>query len=160
MKTKIKNQAEYKRKRRHLHIRNRIVGTPDFPRVCIFKSSAHIYAQIIDDEKGHTLAAVSSQKIRKSDTEAAAAPPAESGEGETSDNTTAKDKKEKGKKKGGKKAKPEGAKIIQAREVGRMIAEAAKEKGITKVKFDRGGYLYHGRVAALADAMRANGIEF
>ncbi len=66
----------------------------------------------------------------------------------------------KGKKKGGKKARPEGAKILQAREVGRVLAEAAKEKGITKVRFDRGGYLYHGRVAALADAMRKNGLEF
>ena len=66
-----------------------------------------------------------------------------------------------GKKKGGKKAKaPAGVKTLQAQEVGRVLAEVAKEKGITKVRFDRGGYLYHGRVAALAKALRDGGLEF
>ena len=78
------------------------------------------------------------------------------------DQPEAGDKKKGGKKKGGKKKKEVavGAKILQAREVGRLVAEAAKEKGITKIRFDRGGYLYHGRIAALADAMRKGGLEF
>ncbi len=135
-----------------MHVRNRVAGTSDRPRVCIFKSSAHIYAQIIDDDEGKTLAAVSSLKIETPKPEKPAA--------------AADEDKEKGagakkrKKKGGKKTMVEGAKTLQAREVGRMIADIAKEKGITKIKFDRGGYLYHGRVAALADEMRKNGLEF
>ena len=149
MKTKIRNKKEYQRKRRHMHVRNRITGTTDRPRVCVFRSNAHIYAQIIDDDEGKTLASVSSLKVAAPKAEPAAeAAPEENGE--------AKKKK----KKGGKKKKPEGAKILQAREVGRMVAEAAKEKGITRIRFDRGGYLYHGRVAALADEMRKNGLEF
>ena len=133
-----------------MHIRHTVRGTADRPRVCVFRSNTNIYAQIIDDDNGHTLASVSSLKVGKPKTETAApdAPAADEAEGKKS------------KKKGGKKSKQEGAKILQAKEVGRLVAEAAKEKGITKIRFDRGGYLYHGRIAALAQAMRENGLEF
>ena len=144
MKTKTRNFKAYKRKRRHMSIRNKIHGTPEKPRVCVFRSNTHIYAQLIDDNSGTTLAAVSSLKI---DAKKVAAP-AEGGEDGGK------------KKKKGKKSTPVGAKVLMAREVGRLLAEAAKEKGITKISFDRGGYLYHGRVAALAQATRENGLEF
>jgi large subunit ribosomal protein L18 len=146
MKTKVRNKKEYQRKRRHMHVRNRIMGTTDRPRVCVFRSNTHIYAQIINDEEGRTLASISSLKIK----------PAAAKEEEPKPEAEEK----KSKKKGGKKAKPDSAKILQAREVGRLVAEAAKEKGITAVRFDRGGYLYHGRVAALAESMRKHGLEF
>lgn len=147
MKTKIKDPKKHKRHRRHLHIRRTVSGTSERPRVCVFRSSKHIYAQIIDDTRGVTLASVSSLKLGKP----AAAPAAAEGD----DAAAAKKKK-----KGGKKKAAVGAKVLTAREVGRQLAEVAKEKGITKISFDRGGNLYHGRVAALAEAARENGLEF
>ncbi len=152
MKRKIRNPKAHKRNRRHKHIRHTVVGTPDRPRVSVFRSSEHIYAQIIDDEQGRTVAAVSSLKLEKPAPAPAPDPAAEA---------DAEGKGKKGKKKGGKKPKaPDGAKILQAREVGKMVAEVAKEKGIIRIRFDRGGFLYHGRVAALAEAMREGGLEF
>jgi large subunit ribosomal protein L18 len=109
------------RTRVHKRIRRRVAGSEERPRLAIFRSTNHIYAQIIDDQKGHTLAAAAS---------------------------TEKDLR-------GKGGNVEGAKMI-----GQKVAERAKEKGVTKVVFDRGGYLYHGRVKALADAARAAGLEF
>jgi len=109
------------RLRIHKRIRRRVAGTPERPRLAIFRSLNHIYAQVIDDQKGHTLVAAAS---------------------------TEKDLR-------GKGGNVEGAKLI-----GKAVAERAKEKGITKVVFDRGGYLYHGRVKALADAARQAGLEF
>jgi large subunit ribosomal protein L18 len=131
-----------------MHIRHVVVGTEDRPRVCVFRSNSNIYAQIIDDNSGRTLASVSSLKLSVPD--AAAKPAADEGEGKKKN------------KKSGKKAKnlPNGIKTRQAKEVGRKVAEVAKDKGITKIRFDRGGYLYHGRVAALAEAMREGGLEF
>ena len=126
-----------------MSIRNKIAGSPERPRICVFRSSGHIYAQLIDDTTGHTLAAVSSLKIDTSKLKV-----------EASDDKGGDKKKKK------KKKIAAGSGILQAREVGRLIAEAAKEKGVAKVAFDRGGYLYHGRVAALADAARQNGLEF
>lgn len=114
-----------KRLRRHRRVRRKVVGTAERPRLAVFRSAKHIYAQLIDDSHGQTLAGTSSMKL------AAAS--------------------------GGEK---EGKKTSQAREVGKQIAELAKQKGIQKVCFDRGGYLYHGRVAALADEARKNGLEF
>jgi len=93
-------------------------------RLSVFRSSKHIYAQVIDDTKGETLAAASSLE---------------------------KTMREEGKK---------GADIAAAKAVGKLIAERAKEKGIKDVVFDRGGYLYHGRVKALADAAREGGLNF
>ena len=109
-----------RRERRHRTIRKRLTGTAERPRLNVFRSSANIYAQIIDDARGRTVAAASSL---------------ESPAGE-------------------------GAKVEQARAVGRLIAERAKEAGVGQVVFDRGGYLYHGRVKALADSAREGGLEF
>ena len=109
------------RHRIHQRIRSRVAGTPERPRLAVFRSLNHIYAQLIDDQQGHTLVAAG---------------------------TTEKDLK-------GKGGNVEGAKAI-----GKIVAERAKEKGINRVVFDRGGYLYHGRVKALADAAREAGLEF
>ncbi|HYO84744.1 MAG TPA: 50S ribosomal protein L18 [Bryobacteraceae bacterium] len=109
------------RTRIHLRIRKKVSGTPERPRLAIFRSVKHIYAQVIDDRAGRTIAAASSKD---------------------------------------KNAEITGGNVAGAKEVGRMVAERAKEKGITRVVFDRGGYLYHGRVKALADAAREAGLEF
>lgn len=107
--------------RRAYRVRSKIVGTAERPRLSVFRSSKHIYAQLIDDMKGVTLASASSS--------------------------------EKG------KAKTYGGNVKAATEVGQKLAEAAKAKGITQAAFDRGHYRYHGRVKALADAVRAGGIQ-
>ncbi|WAM34657.1 50S ribosomal protein L18 [Caldicellulosiruptor morganii] len=113
-----------KRLIRHKRIRKKVFGTAERPRLCVYKSLKYIYAQIIDDEKGHTLVAASSLepeiKSRLSSTKS----------------------------------------VEAAQYVGKVIAERAKEKGITRVVFDRGGYPYHGRVKALAEAAREAGLEF
>ena len=116
----VKNKVRIKR---HQRIRNTISGTPEIPRLCVFRSSRHIYAQLIDDLAGVTLAAASSKALE------------ESLEGGTSN-------------------------IAAAKAVGRAIAESAVEKGYSRVVFDRGGYLYHGRVKELADAAREAGLKF
>ena len=108
------------RQRRHTRVRNKISGTPECPRLNVFRSNSHIFAQIIDDENGTTLVSSSSVELKL--------------------------------KNGGN---AEGAKAV-----GKDIAKKAKDKKITKVVFDRGGYQYHGRVAALAEEARANGLEF
>ena len=113
------------RHRRHRRVRKKVLGDPGRPRLCVFKSAKHIYAQLIDDSEGRTLAAASTHKL--------------------------------GEVKADKKA---GRKTVAAREVGKKLAEAAKERGIQKVAFDRGGYRYHGRIAALADGAREAGLEF
>ncbi|MCH5204770.1 MAG: 50S ribosomal protein L18 [Oscillospiraceae bacterium] len=118
VKTIDKNKS---RMRRHKRVRGKISGTPECPRLCVFRSSMHIYAQLIDDVNGKTLAAASS---------------AEKGFGMYGGNVEA------------------------AKKVGQMIAEKAKKAGITDVVFDRGGYVYHGRVAALADGAREGGLNF
>jgi large subunit ribosomal protein L18 len=112
------------RRRRHHRLRRKVSGTPDRPRLAVFRSLNHIYAQVIDDASGHTLAAASSL-----------------------DKPLREEKKS-------------GGNIAAAQEVGRLIAERAKEKGVAKVVFDRGGFKYHGRVAKLADAAREGGLEF
>ncbi len=113
------------RERVHTRIRKKLKGTTERPRLAIFRSVAHIYAQVIDDTKGTTLASASS---------------------------TEKGSLEKPGKTGGN--------VAAAKEIGTRVAQRAKEKGIDKVVFDRGGYLYHGRVKALADAAREAGLEF
>jgi large subunit ribosomal protein L18 len=109
------------RQRVHDRIRAKIQGTAERPRLNVYRSLNHIYAQVIDDDQGHTLVAAAS---------------------------TEKDLQ-------GKGGNVAGAKLI-----GKKVAERAKEKGITKVVFDRSGYQYHGRVKALADAAREAGLEF
>jgi large subunit ribosomal protein L18 len=106
----------------HKRIRAKIKGTSERPRLAVFRSLNHIYAQVIDDTKGITLAAASSNE------------PGFRGRS--------------------------GGNIAAAREVGKLIAERAKQKGITRVVFDRGGFLYHGRVRSLAEAAREAGLEF
>ncbi len=107
--------------RRHRRVRKKTVGTNLRPRLAVFRSNKFIYAQVIDDGQGHTLAAASSQE-----------------KAVTGGNLT----------------------IDTAAEVGTLLATRAKEAGVTSVVFDRGGYPYHGRVKALADAARAAGLEF
>ncbi len=112
------------RSRIHERIRKRVAGNPGRPRLAVFRSQAHIYAQLIDDEAGRTLCAAS---------------------------TTEKASRQRSKK---------GANVAAAKVVGQLIAERAKAKGIEAVVFDRGGFLYHGRVKALAEAARAAGLKF
>jgi large subunit ribosomal protein L18 len=112
------------RLRRHRRVRRRVVGTSERPRLNVFRSLSHIYAQVIDDSQGHTL--VSASTI---DPEV---------EGQLQGLT----------------------KTEQARVVGSVLAERALGQGISSVVFDRGGYTYHGRVRALADAAREGGLEF
>ena len=109
------------RQKRHLRARNRVAGTAERPRLNVFRSLAHIYAQVIDDEKGMTLAAASSLD---------------------------------------KDFEGFGGNIEAAKKVGAAIAKKALEKGISEVVFDRGGYIYHGRVKALAQAAREGGLKF
>jgi large subunit ribosomal protein L18 len=115
--------------------------------MCVFKSAKHIYAQIVDDTEGRTLVAASSLKLGPVSVE-------------KPEEKKADDKKGKKGKKGGKPVHTGGIKTALAREVGKVIADAAKQKGISKVCFDRGGFQYHGRIAALADEARKNGLEF
>jgi large subunit ribosomal protein L18 len=153
MQKKFRDPNVYKRWRRHKRVRNRVAGTPERPRVAVFRSNVHIYAQLIDDTAGVTLVSVSSLKI---DAPAASAAPAAKAEGKKSKKA---DKAEKGEA-AGEKAVANGRKIQLAREVGRQLAQAAQAKGFKKVAFDRGGYLYHGRVAALAEGAREAGLDF
>jgi large subunit ribosomal protein L18 len=112
-----------RRQIRRYRIRNRVSGTTSRPRLSVFRSSMHIYAQIIDDVQGVTLAQASSRDDVKSLVEAK-------------------------------------GKVGTSAAVGKLLAQRAQQKGITAVAFDRGGYLYHGRVKALADGARAGGLNF
>jgi len=112
------------RKLRHLRIRARVIGTSERPRLAVFRSLNHIYAQVVDDTTGRTLAAVDSR---------------------------APDFRQKAKA---------GGNVAAAKIVGELLAQRAKAHGITQVVFDRGGYQYHGRVKALAEAARAAGLAF
>ena len=112
------------RLRIHRRIRKKISGTPERPRLAVFRSQAHIYAQVIDDGTGKTVCSASSL-----------------------DETLKKDAKR-------------GANVASAKAVGTLIASRAKEKGVEAVVFDRGGFQYHGRIKALADAAREGGLKF
>jgi len=118
------------RKRRHNRVRAKIKGTNKRPRLCVFRSANHIYAQLIDDQKNKILGIASDLEL--------------------------KIKKDTSKQKEG----TVGRKILFATEVGNLIAQKAKDKKISKVVFDRGGYKYHGRVKALAEGARKGGLEF
>jgi large subunit ribosomal protein L18 len=137
------------RTRIHERIRKKLRGTTERPRLTIFRSVSHIYAQVIDDTQGRTLVAASSLE----------------GAGEKKSKSEKKPKGEKKpegeqKEKAAKKGKAIGGNLAGAKAIGQTIAQRAKEKGINKVVFDRGGYIYHGRVKALADAAREAGLEF
>jgi large subunit ribosomal protein L18 len=112
-----------RRLHRHRRVRAKVSGTPQRPRLAVFRSLAHIYAQVIDDERGHTLVSASTLEPGLRETR-------------------------------------EGTKTEQSRLVGRTIGQRAREKGIEAVVFDRGGFLYHGRVAAVAEAAREAGLKF
>jgi large subunit ribosomal protein L18 len=122
------------RERRKLRIRRKISGTPDRPRLSVFRSSKHIYAQVVDDVAGSTVAHASTLS---KDVRGALGP-----------------------KSGGDPQTPRPNKTDAAKKVGAAIAKLLIGKGITKVVFDRNGYLYHGRVKALAEAAREAGLKF
>ena len=115
---KLKHRRQ---ERRRKHVRRKVRGTQERPRLTVFRSSKHIYAQIINDLEGVTLVAAGSK---------------------------------------GKSGLKYGGNVAAAKEIGKVVAQKAKEKGITQVVFDRGGYLYHGRIKALADAAREAGLKF
>jgi large subunit ribosomal protein L18 len=112
------------RQRVHERVRNRVEGTPERPRLAVYRSLGHIYAQVIDDRSGKTLVSASSI------------------DGQTKKNLKG------------------GGNIAAAKVIGKTVAERAKAAGVNKVVFDRGGYKYHGRVKALADAAREAGLQF
>ena len=116
-----KTEKKEIRSRVHRRIRRKLRGTAERPRLAVFRSLAHIYAQVIDDAQSKTLASASSVD---------------------------------------KGVKTKGGNVAAAKAIGALVAQRAKEKGITRVVFDRGGFPYHGRVKALADAARAAGLEF
>ena len=138
------------RVRVHERIRHRVRGTQERPRLAVFRSLKHIYAQVIDDREGHTLAAASSSE--KDGEPKGQAKAEKQSEKKAEKKSEAKSEK--------KRAAVSGGNVAGAKEVGKLIAERAKAKGISKVVFDRGGYLYHGRVKALAEAAREAGLEF
>lgn len=112
------NKRNEIRKRIHDRIRRKLSGSAERPRLNVYRSLNHIYAQVIDDQAGTTIASASTIKLKT------------------------------------------GGNIAAAKEIGKAIAERAQEKGVKRVVFDRGGYLYHGRLKALADAAREAGLEF
>ena len=116
-------QKNATRQRVHDRIRKKILGTPDRPRLNVYRSLNHIYVQLIDDLDGKTIVSASTAEGKKTE-------------------------------------RPSGGNIAASKMVGKAIAERAKAKGITKVVFDRGGYLYHGRIKALAEAARESGLQF
>lgn len=126
--TIIAHERRVARDRRHRRIRKKLSGTFEYPRLCVYRSDKHIYAQIVDDSQDRTLFSVGSLSVAV--------------------------KTRIGTLEGAK------GKTGHARAVGIVLAEMAREKGFTKVRFDRGGYIYHGRVKALADGAREGGLEF
>ena len=115
-------QKRTARIRRHRRVRKKVLGTPERPRLAVFRSNRHIVAQVIDDRSGRTLAAASTH------------------ESDISSGSTGT--------------------VAAAGKVGALVAERAKAAGVEQVVFDRGGFMYHGRIAALADAARDAGLEF
>ena len=116
-----KTNRQLERARRHARVRNKISGTAERPRLCVFRSNTNIYAQIIDDVAGNTIVSASTLD---------------------------------------KEVKTKKSNVEAAKEVGTLIAKRAAKKGIKTVVFDRNGYLYHGKVKALAEAAREAGLEF
>jgi large subunit ribosomal protein L18 len=109
------------RRRRHVRVRKGVKGTAQRPRLAVFRSNRYLYAQVIDDQNGRTIAAASSQEAS---------------------------------------LRSKTLTVETATEIGKLVAERAKEAGVGAVVFDRGGFTYHGRIKALADAARASGLEF
>lgn len=135
----VKQKIE-KRYKRHKRIKAKIIGTKEKPRLCVFSSNRHVYAQLIDDEKQRTMTMASDLEIKKT-------------------------KSKKTEEKTGKEDSKTGVqirkgKIAPSYEVGKLIAQKAKELKISKVVFDRAGYKYHGRIKALAEGAREGGLKF
>ncbi|HYV64408.1 MAG TPA: 50S ribosomal protein L18 [Bryobacteraceae bacterium] len=144
----------------HKRIRHKVRGTGERPRLAVFRSLSHIYAQIIDDTKGQTLvAAASSEESLRGAAPTAPAAPAEAPAGKPAKGEKG-EKEKKTAKKAGPPAKASGGNLAGAKLIGQAIANRAKEKGIKRVVFDRSGFLYHGRIRAVADAARKAGLEF
>ena len=120
----MKLTRQQSKQRRHRRIRGKVNGSPERPRLAVFRSNQHIYAQVIDDTKQHTLAAASTVEAEV------------------------------------KSKLSSGGTCEASSEVGKLVAKRAQEKGVSKVVFDRGGNLYHGRIKALADAAREAGLDF
>jgi large subunit ribosomal protein L18 len=118
------------RTRRHTRVREKVRGSAARPRLAVFRSLTHIYAQLVDDDAGTTLVAASSLDVRTRPASPAASEP-----------------------------KSEGKRTDTAKSVGTLLGDRAKQKGVTEVVFDRGGYRYHGRVKALAEGVRAAGVK-
>ena len=154
-----KDSKNIVRTRVHKRIRSRVVGSTERPRLNVYRSLNHLYVQVIDDTRGITLVSASTQEKKTGggahDAKAKDAK-AKDEKAAAKDETSAKSET----KVEGKAKKSTGGNLGAAREIGRVIAERAKAKGVTRVVFDRGGYLYHGRIKALADAARAAGLEF
>jgi large subunit ribosomal protein L18 len=133
-------QRSRNKTRSHVHsrIRRKLEGTAERPRLNVYRSLNHIYAQLVDDHSGVTLVSASTVEGAKE---------AKAGKGDAHTN----DKKS---------AKRTGGNVASAKAIGKTIAQRAHEKGVKKVVFDRGGYLYHGRIKALAEAAREAGLEF
>ncbi len=138
-----KHDANGARLKRHRRVRKRVSGTPVRPRLSVFRSATSIYAQVVDDSQGTTLVAASSNDSEFA-TFAKSGPAIPDGE-EVAEAI---------------KGLTKNSRVKQAWVVGELIAQRAKAKGIAKVVFDRGGYLYHGRVAAVAEGARHGGLEF
>jgi len=151
MKPKLKRE---KRFRRHKRVRAKISGTSERPRLCVFKSNKHIYAQLIDDEKGRTLAAASDQEIKKSKTKLPFV------EAKVKKRTLSSLPIKTTTKKSKLKKIERTGKVAIAFEVGKLIAEKAIKNKIEKVIFDKAGYRYQGRVKALAEGAREGGLKF
>jgi large subunit ribosomal protein L18 len=160
-----KNYANQARLRRHQRVRKKLAGTTARPRLAVFRSNNQIYVQIIDDERQTTLVAASSLETAPG-AKPGAKSTARSGAKSEAKAAPKADAKAKGEAKGAGENDPRLAsiannrRIVQAREVGYLIAERARAAGIAQVVFDRGGYLYHGRVAALAAGAREGGLDF
>lgn len=123
--TKKSKRKRWSRRRSHLRLRNRVRGTAERPRLSVFKSTRHIYAQVIDDDAGRTLAQASTVEPEVA-----------------------------------KKLDGYTGNVAAAKVVGEMVAERAKAAGHEAVVFDRGGFIYHGKIKAVADAARENGLDF
>jgi large subunit ribosomal protein L18 len=162
--TKQMKKKRERRQRAHLRVRNRVRGTEERPRLSIYKSLKYIYAQVIDDSRGVTLAQASSADPDVRGTlsgEAAEREAPKSGTAGEGGEAQAAGENGKTSEKASKAPKAPGtASQAAAKLVGEKVAERAKAKGVSKVVFDRGGYIYHGKVKAVAEAAREKGLLF
>jgi large subunit ribosomal protein L18 len=162
--TKQMKKKRERRERAHLRVRSRVIGTAERPRLSIYKSLKYIYAQVIDDSRGVTLAQASSFDPDVRGTLAGGTAEHEAPKSEKPGEAQAAGEASAAGEAGGKTSKaskaPGTASQAAAKLVGEKVAERAKAKGVSKVVFDRGGYIYHGKVKAVAEAAREKGLLF